>query len=100
MKIKLIEYPFGRDLGLQEKTVYFIQTEEKGSFGINYVMWHNDSVAYVGKINGEYSGETLKMAALLDYKTALQHYEKIKAWFIEQRKKGQVKTLKEAEIPD
>ncbi len=98
MKVRLIEYPFGREIGLLEKTVYFIQTEENGKF--NYVMWHNDSVAYVGKIKGEYSNESLKMSAIIDYNTAVQHFEKIKSWFIEQKKKGQCKTVKEAEIPD
>lgn len=89
MKIKLIEYPYGKLLGFDQETVWFVQTEENGKCETRYVKYGNVITVSDG------SPTQLSFAAITDYKTALSDYDKIKEFFMARHK---FKIVKEEDI--
>lgn len=72
MKIKLIEYPYGKMLGFDQEIVWFVQTEENGKCETHYVKYGNVLTVSDG------STAQLRFAAITDYKTAISDYNTIK----------------------
>lgn len=95
MKVKLIEYPFGKDLDIDQEIVWFIQTEEEDNKA-HTVMWDEQDGRVVYIVDNH--APSLSMAA---YKNALEAnvaFDKVRKWFIEQSKQHQIKVLREVEI--
>ena len=93
MKLKLVEYPFGKDLGLKQEVVWFIQGSFDGKTFMPCV-W-NDKLgipAYVAK--------DLAYAAFDSINVAHATFDKIAEWYREQAKQHQIKILREVEIED
>lgn len=95
MKVKLIEYPFGKDLDIDQDVVWFIQTVEEDNKA-HTVMWdeQNGRVVYIV----DNHTPTLRWAAYTNSREADIAFDKIRNWFIEQNKQKQIKVLKEVEI--
>ena len=89
MKIKLIEYPYGKMLGFDQETVWFVQTEENGKCETRCVEYGNVITVSDGSI------AQLRFAAITDYKTALSDYNKIKEFMALRHK---FKIVKEEDI--
>lgn len=95
MKVKLIEYPFGKNLDMDQEVVWFIQTEEEDNKA-HTVMWdeHNGRVVYIM----DNHAPSLRWAAYTNSLDAHIAFDKIRNWFIEQNKQHQIKVLREVEI--
>ena len=95
MKVKLIEYPFGKVLNINQDVVWFIQTVE-GDNKAHTVMWDelNGRVVYIM----DKHAPSLQMAAYTNSLDANIAFNKIRKWFIEQSKQHQIKVLREVEI--
>ncbi len=95
MKVKLIEYPFGKDLNIDQDIVWFIQTTEDNNES-HTVMW-DELKGYVVYVMDKHV-PSLRMAAYLNALDANAAFDKIRNWFIEQNKRKQIKILREVEI--
>lgn len=95
MKVKLIEYPFGKDLGIDQDVVWFIQTVEEDN-KTHTVMWDEQN-GYVVYIMDKHV-PSLQMAAYTNSLDANIAFDKIRNCFIEQNKQHQIKVLREVEI--
>ena len=95
MKVKLIEYPFGKDLDIDQDVVWFIQTVEDNDKK-HTVMWdeQNGHVVYIM----DKHVPSLQMAAYTNALDANVAFDKIRNWFIEQNKQNQIRVLREVEI--
>ena len=95
MRVKLIEYPFGKDFGIDQEVVWFIQTVEEDNKA-HTVMWdeHNGRAVYIV----DNHAPSLRWAAYLNALDANVAFDKVRNWFIEQNKKHQIKVLREVEI--
>ena len=95
MKVKLIEYPFGKDLNIDQDVVWFIQTVEEDNKK-HTVMW-DESRGRVVYIMDKHV-PSLQMAAYRNALDANVAFDKVRTWFIEQNKQHQIKVLREVEI--
>ena len=95
MKVKLIEYPFGKYLNISQDVVWFIQTVEDDDKA-HTVMWDepNGRVIYIM----DHDTSALSSAAYTNAIDANIAFDKIRKWFIEQSKQHQIKVLREVEI--
>ena len=89
MKIKLIEYPYGKMLGFDQEIVWFVQTEENGKCETRYVKYGNVITVSDGSV------AQLRFAAITDYETALSDYNTIKEFMALRNK---FKIVKEEDI--
>ena len=95
MKVKLIEYPFGKDLNIDQDVVWFIQTVEEDDKK-HTVMW-DESRGRVVYIMDKHV-PSLQMAAYRNALEANVAFDKVRNWFIEQNKQNQIRVLREVEI--
>ena len=95
MKVKLIEYPFGKDLDIDQEVVWFIQTVEDDNKK-HTVMW-NETDGRVVYIMDKHV-PSLQMAAYINALDANVAFDKVRNWFIEQNKQNQIRVLREVEI--
>lgn len=95
MKVKLIEYPFGKYLNIDQDVVWFIQTVDEDNKA-HTVMWDEQN-GYAVYIMDNHA-PSLSMAAYTNLLDANIAFDKIRNWFIEQNKQHQIKVLREVEI--
>lgn len=95
MKVKLIEYPFGKYLNIDQDVVWFIQTVDEDNKA-HTVMWDEDNGRVVYVVDNH--APSLSLAAYTNSLDANIAFDKIRNWFIEQNKQHQIKVLREVEI--
>lgn len=91
MKVKLIEYPFGKQLpGCNQDIVWFIQTVDEDNHAMT-CFWYKDKPLFV-------SNSELQTAAYKSKAIAKKAYENIVNYYINESKKHPIKVLDETNI--
>lgn len=97
MKLKLVEYPYGREIGLNQDTIWFIQGTDDNKIWNNYV-WNNYSPSIVLESNRPYPRCCVPMSAYLTIEEANEAFDKITNYYRKQVKEKPIRTLREVEI--
>ena len=99
MKIKLIEYPYGREIGFNQDTIWFIQGTDNNKTWNNYV-WNNDSPSIVFEKELIYCRGVIcpPISAYLKIEEAKEAFDKIIDYYRKQVKEKTIRTLREVEI--
>ena len=94
MKFKLVEYPYGKEIGLKQDKVWFIQgTDDNKTW--NFYRWGKVSPAIV------YEKESYRcppMSAYLSIEVANEAFDKIIDYYKKQIDEKPIRTLREVEI--
>lgn len=99
MKFKLVEYPYGREIGFNQDTVWFIQGTDDNKTWYNYKWsYDNCSPSIILESNISYSRNCPPMSAFLTIKEANEVFDKITNYYKEQTKEKPIRTLREVEI--
>ncbi len=93
MKLKLIEYPFGKDLRLDQETVWLIQGSSDNGKTWMFCFWNT-----VSGIPTYVASNSIDIAAYRKIKDAYKAFDKIAEWYREQATQHQIKILREVEI--
>lgn len=94
MKFKLVEYPYGREIGFKQDTVWFIQGTDDNKTWNNYI-WGNVSPAIVFEKESSYLPPR---SAYLTLKDANEAFDKITNYYREEIKEKPILTIREVEI--
>ncbi len=99
MKFKLVEYPYGRALGLNQDTVWFIQGTSDNKNWNNYVWSYDDCLpSIVVESNRPYPRACPPISAYLKIEDANEAFDKITNYYREQTKEKPIRTIREVEI--
>ena len=98
MKFKLVEYPYGREIGFKQDTVWFIQGTDDNKTWYNYVWSYMDGSPSIILEKERVSVTCPPMSAYLTNKEANEAFDKITNYYREQLKENQIRTLREVEI--
>ena len=91
MKVKLIEYPFGKQLpGCDQDIVWFIKTVDEDNHAMT-CFWYQDKPLFVSNFD-------LHIAAYKSKDLAKKAYENIVNYYINESKKHPIKVLDETNI--
>ena len=93
MKFKLVEYPYGRDIGLKQDIVWFIQGTDDNKTWNNYVWRNSPAIVYEKEVY-----HRPPMSAYLTIEEANEAFDKIIDYYREQLKENKICILKEVEI--
>ena len=93
MKLKLVEYPYGREIGFKQDIVWFIQGTDDNKTWNNYVWRNSPAIVYEKEV---YHRPT--MSAYLTIEEANEAFDKIIDYYKKQLKENQIRTLREVEI--
>lgn len=100
MKFKLVEYPYGREMGFEQDTVWFIQGTDNNKTWNNYI-WnyniHSPSIIYL-EHNMSFSRVCPPISAYRKRKEADEAFDKIINYYKKQIKEKPVGILREIEI--
>ncbi len=96
MKFKLVEYPYGREIGFNQDIVWFIQGTDNNKTWNNYI-W-NYNVHSPSIVLESFSRVRPPMSAYVKIEEAEEAFEKITNYYKEQIKENQIRILKEVEI--
>lgn len=89
-KFKLVQYPYGREMGFKQDIVWFIQgTDDNKTW--NFYRWGKVSPAIV-------SYHCLLRSAYLTIDEANEAFDKITDYYREELKEKNIRTLREVEI--
>lgn len=99
MKFKLVEYPYGRELGLNQDTIWFIQGTSDNTKWSNYV-WSYDygSPSTVVESDRRHPRGCPPISAYLTIENATEAFDKIITYYREQLKEKPIRTIREIEI--
>lgn len=97
MKFKLVEYPYGREMGFNQDIVWFIQGTDDNKTWNNY-RWSNDSPAIVFEKESFYNCPSIPISAYLTFEDANEAFDKITNYYKEQLKEKPISILREVEI--
>ena len=99
MKFKLVEYPYGKEIGLDQDVVWFIQGTDDNKTWYNYV-WSNDncSPSIILETNEPYLRSYPPISAYLSVKKANEAFDKIIDYYRKQLTEKPVGILREIEI--
>ena len=97
MKFKLVEYPYGREIGFNQDIVWFIQgTVDNGRWD-NYI-WNNNYNSPSMVLEKNMHGVCPPMSAYLTIKEANEAFDKIINYYREQTKEKSIRTIREVEL--
>ena len=99
MKLKLVEYPYGREIGFKQDIVWFIQGTDDNKTWYNFV-WSNDSCSpsIILEKNEPYSRTYPPISAYLSVKSANEAFDKIIDYYRRQLTEKPIGILREVEI--
>lgn len=99
MKFKLVEYPYGREIGLNQDTIWFIQGTNDDKEWSNYVWCHDDcSPSVVVESNRPYPRACPPISAYLTIEAANEAFDKIITYYREHFIENPIRTIREIEI--
>jgi len=98
MKFKLVEYPYGREIGFKQDTVWFIQGTDDNKTWYNYVWNYTTGSPAIIFEKETYSRVCPPISACLTIETANDVFDKITNYYREQLKEKPINILKEVEI--
>ena len=94
MKFKLVEYPYGREIGFKQDIVWFIQgTDDNKTW--DFYRWGKDSPAIVYE---KESYHRPPMSAYLTIEEANEAFDKITNYYREQVNEKPISILREVEV--
>lgn len=93
MKFKLVEYPYGREMGFKQDIVWFIQGTDDNKTWNNYVWRNSPAIVYEKELY-----HCPPMSAFLTIDEANEAFDKITNYYREQTKENKIRTLREVEI--
>jgi len=97
MKFKLVEYPYGREIGFNQDIVWFIQgTFDNGRWD-NYI-WNNNYNSPSMVLENNMHRVCPPMSAYLTIKEANEAFDKIINYYREQTKEKSIRTIREVEL--
>ena len=99
MKFKLVEYPYGREIGFNQDIIWFIQGTNDNKNWNNYV-WSDNSPSIVFEKEMIYCRGVIcpPPEAYLTLKEANEAFDKITDYYKKQVKEKPICTLREVEI--
>jgi hypothetical protein len=98
MKFKLVEYPYGREIGFNQDTVWFIQGTDDNKTWYNYVWNYTTGSPAIIFEKETCSRVCPPISACLTIETANDVFDKITNYYREQLKEKPIRTLREVEI--
>lgn len=99
MKFKLIEYPYGRDIGFDQDIVWFIQGTSNNKNWYNYIWSYIDSSpSIILEKERLCSRACPPISAYLSIKEANEVFDKITDYYRKQIKEKPIGILREVEI--
>jgi hypothetical protein len=98
MKFKLVEYPYGREIGFNQDTVWFIQGTDDNKTWYNYIWSYMDGSPSIILEKERVSRTCPPMSAFLTNEEANEAFDKITNYYREQTKENKIRTLREIEI--
>lgn len=98
MKFKLVEYPYGKEIGFKQDTVWFIQGTDDNKTWYNYIWSYMDGSPSIILEKERVSRTCPPMSAFLTNEEANEVFDKITNYYREQTKENKIRTLREIEI--
>jgi len=99
MKFKLVEYPYGREIGFNQDIVWFIQGTDDNKTWFNYI-WNYDncSPSIILETTKPYSRSCLPISTYVKIEEANEAFDKIINYYREQLKEKSICTIREVEL--
>lgn len=100
MKLKLVEYPFGKQQGFEQDKMYFILGQNESG---DYCPWiWNEIPTSLFMYNTKTLEDAIKATrpefSYTDFQKCCKDFNRIKIFFEEQKQENIIKTLKEIEV--
>ena len=93
MKFKLVQNPYGREIGFKQDTVWFIQGTDDNKTWNNYVWRNSPAIVYEKE-----SYHCPPRSAYLTIEEANEAFDKITNYYREQVKEKSIRILREVEV--
>ena len=93
MKFKLVEYPYGKEIGLKQDIVWFIQGTDDNKTWNNYVWRNSRAIVYEKEVY-----HRSPISAYLTIEEANEAFDKITNYYREQVKEKPISIIREVEI--
>ena len=93
MKFKLVEYPYGKELGFKQDIVWFIQGTDDNKTWNNYVWRNSPSIVYEKEVY-----HRPPIAAYLTIEEANEAFDKIIDYYKKQTDEKPISILREVEV--
>ena len=97
MKFKLVEYPYGKEIGFNQDTVWFIQGTDDNKTWYNYVWNYTNGSPSIMLEKGVYT-RTPPISAYVKIEDANKAFDKIIDYYRKQINEKPICTLREVEI--
>ena len=98
MKFKLVEYPYGREIGFNQDTVWFIQGTNDNKTWNNYIWSYMDCSPSIILEKERLSRTCPPMSAFLTIKEANEAFDKITNYYKDVKAGKNISILREEEI--
>jgi hypothetical protein len=98
MKFKLVEYPYGREIGFNQNTVWFIQGTTDNKTWINYIWSYTDCSPSIILEKESVSRTCPPMSAFLTNEEANEAFDKITNYYRAVIEGKNISILREVEI--
>lgn len=93
MKFKLVQNPYGREIGFKQDIVWFIQGTDDNKTWNNYVWRNSPAIVYEKEVY-----HRSPISAYLTIEEANEAFDKIIDYYKKQLRENQIRTLREVEI--
>ena len=93
MKFKLVQNPYGREIGFKQDIVWFIQGTDDNKTWNNYVWRNSPSIVYEKEVY-----HRPPRSAYLTIEEANEAFDKITNYYREQVKEKPIRILREVEV--
>jgi hypothetical protein len=98
MKFKLVEYPYGREIGFNQNTVWFIQGTTDNKTWNNYIWSYTDCSPSIILEKESVSRTCPPMSAFLTNEEANEAFDKITNYYKDVKEGKNISILREVEI--
>ena len=98
MKFKLVEYPYGREMGFNQDKVWFIQGTDDNKTWYNYMWNYYTCSPYIMLENKEFYTRTPPSTAYVKIEDANKAFDKIIAYYKQLVNEKPINILREVEI--
>ena len=98
MKFKLVEYPYGREIGFNQDIVWFIQGTYDNKTWYNYIWSYDNCSPSIMLENNDFYTRTPPISAYVKIEEANEAFDKIIDYYRKQVNEKPIGILREVEI--